>query len=149
MQAARVHETGGPGKIRIEEVPAPEERGGQAVVRVRAAALNHRDVFITRGLYPKIALPRILGSDCCGEFEGREVIVNPTIGWGADERVWSPDATMLGMPADGTFAQQVAVPEKNIHAKPAHLSVDEAAALPLGGVTAYRAAFVCGGLQAG
>ena len=77
------------------------------------------------------------------------MIVDPTIGWGPDERVWSPDASILGMPADGTFAQCVAVPTENVHAKPEHLSDEEAAALPLGGVTAYRAAFVCGGLQAG
>ncbi len=149
MQAARLHETGGPEKLRIEEAPIPEGGEGRTVVSVRAAALNHRDVFITRGLYPNIALPRILGSDCCGEAGGREVVVDPTIGWGADERVWSPDATILGMPADGTFAQHVAVPTENVHDKPEHLSDEEAAALPLGGVTAYRAAFVCGGLQSG
>jgi NADPH:quinone reductase-like Zn-dependent oxidoreductase len=149
MQAARLHETGGPSKLRIEDVPEPEAAEGQTVVRVGAAALNHRDAFITHGLYPNIVLPRTLGSDCCGEAGGRDVVVDPTIGWGADERVWSPDATILGMPADGTFAQFVAVPSQNVHAKPDHLSVEEAAALPLGGVTAYRAAFVCGGLQAG
>jgi len=149
MQAARLHETGGPGKLRIEDVPAPEAADGVTLVRVRAAALNHRDVFIARGLYPNIVLPRILGSDCCGEAGGREVVVDPTIGWGADERVWSPDASILGMPSDGTFAQNVAVPNANVHPKPEHLSVEEAAALPLGGVTAYRAAFICGGLQAG
>ncbi len=149
MQAARLYETGSPGKLRIEDVPPPDAADGQTVVRVRAAALNHRDVFITHGLYPKIVLPRILGSDCCGEAGGREVVVDPTIGWGANERVWSPEATILGMPADGTFAQYIAVPNENVHAKPEYLSVEEAAALPLGGVTAYRAAFVCGGLQSG
>jgi NADPH:quinone reductase-like Zn-dependent oxidoreductase len=149
MQAARLHETGAPGKLRIEDVPVPEAGDGQTVVSVRAAALNHRDVFITRGLYPKIVLPRILGSDGCGEAGGRGVIVDPTIGWGPDERVWSPDASILGMPADGTFAQNVAIPNENVHAKPEHLSDEEAAALPLAGVTAYRATFVCGGLRAG
>jgi zinc-binding alcohol dehydrogenase/oxidoreductase len=149
MQAARLHQTGGPSNLRVENVPEPQAAEGQTVVRVRAAALNHRDAFITQGLYPNIVLPRILGSDCCGEAAGREVVVNPTIDWGADERVWNPDATILGMPADGTFAQFVAVPGENVHPKPDHLSIEEAAALPLGGVTAYRAAFVCGGLQAG
>jgi zinc-binding alcohol dehydrogenase/oxidoreductase len=149
MQAARLHETGGPSNLRVEDVPEPEAVEGQTVVRVAAAALNHRDAFITQGLYPNIVLPRILGSDCCGEAGGHEVVVNPTIGWGADERVWDPGATILGMPADGTFAQFVAVPSENVHPKPEHLSVEEAAALPLGGVTAYRAAFVCAGLQSG
>jgi NADPH:quinone reductase-like Zn-dependent oxidoreductase len=149
MQAVRLHETGGPEKLRLEDVPAPEAGADETIVRVHAAALNHRDVFITRGLYPNIVLPRTLGADCCGEAGGAEVVIDPTIGWGDDERVWNPDATILGVPLDGTFAQFVAVPRENVHPKPEHLSVEEAAALPLGGVTAYRAAFVRGKLQAG
>jgi len=149
MHAARLYETGGPEKVVLEEVPAPEAREGETLVRVRAAALNRRDVYITRGLYPGIALPCILGADCCGEAGGAEVVVDPTIGWGGDERAWNSDATILGVPRDGTFAQFVAVPKENVHAKPAHLSSEEAAALPLGGVTAYRAAFTRGKLQPG
>lgn len=149
MQAVRLHQTGGPEKLILEEVPQPEPEAGQVLVRVRAAALNHRDAFITRGLYPNIRLPRVLGSDCCGEAGGAEVVVDPTVGWGPDERVWYPDATILGMPLDGTFAQYVAVPQDNVHPKPGHLSVEEAAALPLAGVTAYRATFTRGNLQPG
>jgi zinc-binding alcohol dehydrogenase/oxidoreductase len=149
MQAVRLHEAGGPEKLVLEEVQAPEAGAGDALVRVRAAALNHRDLFITRGLYPNITLPRILGSDCGGTLDDADVVVDPAIGWGENERVWSPDATILGMPRDGTFAQYVAVPKENVYPKPAHLSMEEAAALPLGGLTAYRALFARGCLQAG
>src|SRR5579864_2241088 len=148
MQAVRLNQVA-PEKLAIEEVPRPEADAGQTLVRVRGAALNHRDVFITRGLYPNIRSGCVLGADGCGEAGGAEVVIDPTIGWGADERVWQPDSSILGTPLDGTFAQYVAVPQENVHAKPQHLSVEEAAALPLAGVTAYRALFTRGNLQAG
>ncbi|HEV3153935.1 MAG TPA: zinc-binding dehydrogenase [Candidatus Baltobacteraceae bacterium] len=149
MKAARLHELGGPEHLLVEDVPRPEPSAEEVLVRVRAAALNHRDVFITQGLYQNIALPRTLGADGAGELDGQAVIVDPTLGWGSDERVWSPRATILGMPHDGTFAQYVAVPKSNVHAKPAHLTYEEAAAIPLAGVTAYRALFARGELRAG
>jgi NADPH:quinone reductase-like Zn-dependent oxidoreductase len=149
MKAIRLHETGGPKNLVIDDVPEPQPEENQALVRVRAAALNHRDVFITQGLYPNIQLPRILGADAAGEADGKSVVIDPTIGWGGDERVWKPSATILGVPQDGTFAQYVCVPAQNVYEKPAHLSMEEAAALPLAGVTAYRATFTRGELQAG
>ena len=149
MKAVRLHETGGPSSVVVEDVPQPQSAPGQAAVRVRAAALNHRDVFITRGLYPNVTLPCTLGADGAGEFDGRNVLLDPLLGWGPDERVWRPDAHILGVPGDGTFAQYVAVPTENVHAKPEHLSIEEAAALPLGGVTAFRALFSRGELQSG
>jgi len=149
MQAVRLHETGGPEKLRLEDIPSPEAVPAETVVRIHAAALNHRDVFITHGLYPKIGLPVTPGAHCCAVADGADVVVNPAIGWGADARLWDSEATILGMPRDGTFAQFVSVPQENVHAKPEHLSVEEAAALPLGGVTAYRATFTRGKLQAG
>src|SRR5579883_1914812 len=149
MKAVRLHRIGGPQNLVYEEVDRPEPPPGEVLVRVRAAALNHRDVFITQGLYPKIALPRILGADGAGEAQGREILIDPLLGWGPDERIWRPDATILGMPRDGTFAQFVSVPRENVHAKPAHLSFEEAAALPLAGVTAYRALFTRGELRPG
>lgn len=149
MKAIRLHEAGGPEKLVLEDVPAPEAGPEQTLVRLQAAALNHRDLFITRGLYPKIHLPCILGSDGAGEADGATVLIDPLIGWGPDERVWQPDAAILGMPLDGTFAEFVAVPRANVHPKPEHLSLEEAASLPLGGVTAYRAMFTRGQLQAG
>lgn len=149
MKAVRLHEIGGPQKLRLDDVPEPQEQAGQALVRVRAAALNHRDLFITEGLYPNLKLPCILGADGAGEVDGKAVLIDPTIGWGEEERVWRQEASILGVPLDGTFAQFVAVPKANVHEKPAHLSFEEAAALPLGGVTAYRALFTRGELQNG
>jgi zinc-binding alcohol dehydrogenase/oxidoreductase len=149
MKAVRLHEIGGPQNLRVDEVDEPQAQAGEIVVRVRAAALNHRDVFITQGLYPNIALPCILGADGAGEAGGSRVVIDPLIGWGADERIWNRDAAILGMPRPGTFAQFVTVPESNVHVMPAHLGFEEAAALPLGGVTAYRALFTRGELREG
>ncbi len=149
MKAVRLHEIGGPQNLRVEQVERPQAQAGETLVRVHAASLNRRDVFITQGLYPNIQLPRILGADAAGEANGKPVVVDPTIGWGGDERVWEGGATILGMPRDGTFAQFVAVPSGNVHAKPAHLSDEQAAVLPLAGVTAFRALFTRGRLRAG
>lgn len=148
MQAVRLSQVA-PEKLAIEEIPQPEAGDGQVLVRIRAAALNHRDVFITRGLYPNIRPGCVLGADGCGEVNGAGVVIDPTIDWGPDERVWQPDSNILGTPLDGTFAQYAAVPQQNVHPKPEHLSIEEAAALPLAGVTAYRALFTRGTLQAG
>ena len=141
MDAIRLHETGGPQSLRMETVPQPEPGAGELVVRLRAAALNRRDVFITHGKYPNIALPATLGSDGAGivEESGDEVVIDPMLDWGGNPHVWGDRASILGMPRAGTFAQYVAVPRQNVHAKPAHLSFEQAAALPLAGLTAYRA----------
>lgn len=149
MKAVRLHEIGGPQNLRVEDAPQPAPQTGETLVRVRAGALNHRDVFITQGLYPNIKLPCILGADGAGEAGGKAVVIDPTIGWGSDERVWDPDARILGVPRDGTLAEYVCVPNENVYEKPEHLSFEEAAALPLAGVTAYRAAFTRGELRAG
>jgi len=161
MRALRLHEIGGPQHLRVDDVAAPALGDGEVLVRLRAAALNHRDVFITQGLYPKIHMPVTLGSDGAGEIarlgsvvsaltEGDEVVIDPMLAWGDDPRVWNPaTATILGMPQDGTFAQYVVVPVDNVHRKPATLSMQEAAAIPLAGLSAYRALFTRGALQSG
>lgn len=161
MQAVRVHELGGPEKLRVDDVPVPAAGDGEALVRVHAAALNHRDLFITQGLYPKIQMPVTLGSDGAGEVAalgsvvdglavGDEVVIDPMLDWGADPHVWDAAASsILGMPHQGTFAQYVAVPIDNVYRKPAALSIEEAAAIPLAGLTAYRAVVTRGALQAG
>jgi NADPH:quinone reductase-like Zn-dependent oxidoreductase len=158
MQAVRLNEIGGPEKLQLEEIERPKAGPGEIVVRVKRAAFNRRDVFITQGLYPGIVLPRTIGSDACGEVAelgegvrapaiGAPVVINPELGWTKDGPL--PDgggSVILGMPSDGTFAQYVVVPAANVFAKPAHLSDDEAAAIPLAGLTAYRAAFTRGRL---
>jgi len=149
MKAVRLHETGGPESLHIEDVPQPVPGEDETLVRVRAAALNHREVFITRGLYPNIKLPCTLGADACGEVEGRRVVIDPLIGWGNDPHVWRHDATILGVPRDGTFAQFLSVPSVNVYDAPSHLDDSECAALPLGGLTAYRAVFTRGKIAPG
>ncbi len=127
----------------------PLANAGEAIVGLKAASLNHRDVFITQGKYPGIRYPVILGSCGAGTLDGREVVVNPAFAWGDDPRAQSRAFHILGLPRDGTFAEQVAVPREKIYDKPAHLSWAEAAALPLAGMTAYRALFTRGQLRAG
>jgi NADPH:quinone reductase-like Zn-dependent oxidoreductase len=151
MQAARLHELGGPEKLVVERAPMPEPGPGEVLVRVRAASLNHRDVFITQGLYRDVRLPAILGSDGAGEIAdtGARVVINPMLDWGDDPHVWSERATIIGMPHPGTFAEYISVPAGNIAPMPEALSFEEAAALPLAGLTAYRATFTRGELQPG
>jgi NADPH:quinone reductase-like Zn-dependent oxidoreductase len=161
MHAIRLYETGGPKALRVDEIAAPVARAGEILVRVSAAALNRRDVFITQGLYPGIDLPRTLGSDGAGTVEsigddtttalvvGDEVVIDPMIGWGNDPSMWQPGATILGMPRDGTFAQYVVAPAENVYRKPSGLTMQEAAAIPLAGLTAYRAVFTRGELRSG
>jgi NADPH:quinone reductase-like Zn-dependent oxidoreductase len=130
------------------------------VVRLRAAALNRRDVWIRTGRYAGIRLPAILGSDGAGEVSalgagvegvsiGAPVIVNPSLDWGTNERVQGPNFRILGMPDEGTYAEYVRVPAANLCPKPEGLSWEEAAALPLAGLTAYRGLVTRGRLQAG
>jgi zinc-binding alcohol dehydrogenase/oxidoreductase len=161
MRAVRLHDVGGPQSLRLDDVAIPEPVAGEALVRIRAAALNHRDVFITQGLYPRIELPKILGSDGAGEVAGLganvtalapgdEVVIDPMLGWGGNPRVWDAQkSSILGMPRDGTFAQYVALPSENVYPKPPDLTLEEAAAIPLAGLTAYRAIFTRGDLQPG
>ncbi len=146
---------GGVQNLQVDQIPEPKPAPGEVLVRLHAAALNHRDVFITQGLYPGIELPVILGSDGAGivaalgdgvqsPAAGDSVVIDPMLDWGDDPRVWSSRATILGMPRAGTFAEYVSVPAQNVAPKPGPLSDEEAAAIPLGGLTAYRATFTRG-----
>ena len=139
MQAIRVHSGG---ELRYETVPDPEPGPGQVVVELKAAALNRRDLLVREGVYP-YPLPLVLGSDGAGvrRDTGAEVVINPGVHWGPSEEASGPEFEILGGPDHGTFAELVAVPAENLFPKPARLSWEEAAALPLAGVTAYRALF--------
>lgn len=163
MKAIRLHEIGGPENLVYEDVPDPEPGPGEIVVRLHNAALNRRDVFVTRGMYPGAkpeALPVILGSDGAGEVvargdgadgpsEGTEVVINPALNWGDDPAKPGKEYRILGLPDDGTFAQFVKVPADHVFPKPSHLSFEEAAAIPLAALTAYRALVTRGGLEEG
>jgi zinc-binding alcohol dehydrogenase/oxidoreductase len=160
VRAVVLRELGDPANLRVEEWPTPVPGPGEVVVRVRAAAINHRDIWIRRGQYAGIRLPAILGSDATGEvvtagddagagWIGREVVIDPSFGWGPDPHAQGPAFHLLGMPTEGTYAEFVKVPAANIYEKPAHLTVEEAAALPLATVTAYRAVVTRAALQRG
>jgi NADPH:quinone reductase-like Zn-dependent oxidoreductase len=125
------------------EIDKPTLELGQILVKIKAAALNHRDVWIQKGQYGGIQLPMVMGSDGSGVVEGtdEEVIINPSIGWGENQAFQDKNFRILGLPDFGTFAEYVAIPKENTAPKPPHLSWEEAAALPLAGLTAYRALF--------
>lgn len=123
------------------ETNDPEPNSGDAVVQLYAAALNRRDWWITKGQYSKIQLPVILGSDGAGVYKGRAVVINPSLDWGNDPRFQGKSYRILGLPDNGTLAEYTCVPRKNIAPKPGHLSWEQAAALPLAGLTAYRTLF--------
>lgn len=149
-----------PGLLEIKEIPKPTLSAGMALVRIKGAALNRRDDWIREGKYPGIKYGGTLGSDGAGIVEevfdeadkawaGQEVVINPNIDWGNDLDVQSSKYTILGMPMSGTFAEYVLVGVDRLHHKPFHLDFLQAAALPLGGLTAFRALFRKGGLRAG
>lgn len=127
--------------LAYKKVENPKEKEGHVIVRIQAGALNHRDVWITKGMYPGIRPNVILGSDGSGIYKDREYIINPNHDWGDNPKVQGKNYHILGLPTSGTFAEEVSVRSDKIHLKPRHLSPEEAAALPLGGMTAYRALF--------
>ncbi|MFI5279921.1 MAG: zinc-binding dehydrogenase [Gemmatimonadales bacterium] len=163
MKAVVLRQPGPAENLRLEEVPDPAPGTGEVVVRLRAAALNHRDVWIRSGTgaYGGGFKQRvILGSDGAGEvlsagsgadpaLVGRAVVINPSLDWGDADAAQGPDFRILGLPDDGTYAQLIRVPTRNVHGKPAALSFEEAAAIPLAALTAYRAVISRARVQAG
>jgi zinc-binding alcohol dehydrogenase/oxidoreductase len=160
MKALVLREAGSIDGLRYEEIPDPVPGDTDALVSVKAAALNHRDVFICQGLYSGIKLPAILGSDGAGEviavgsaadssWIGKQVVINPCFDWGEDPRAQSAKFHILGLPNDGTNAQLVKVPVANLARKPSKLSYEQAAALPLAALTAYRAVVTRAQVKAG
>lgn len=158
MKAAFLNQLKKPLEIKTQSdlVPSP----GQAIVRLKNAALNRRDYWITQGMYPGIQTPVILGSDGAGEviqtgegvdsnWIGKEVIIQPGLEWGMNESNQSNQYQILGMPTNGTFSTQIQVPVENLFQKPEKLDWQHSAALPLAGLTAYRALFSQGNLREG
>lgn len=130
--------------LKMTEIPPTLPPIGDVFVRLHASALNKRDYWITKGKYPGLVFPLIPGSDGAGVIDDRQVIINPGFNWGDNSRQFGPGFKILGMPDNGTFADLVKVPETNLYDKPSHLTWVEAAALPVAGVTAYRAMFTRG-----
>jgi zinc-binding alcohol dehydrogenase/oxidoreductase len=160
MKAIVLRELGGPDKLLLEEVPDPQPGAGEVVVKLHAAALNHRDQWIRHGQYAGIKLPIILGSDGAGivhsigdgvdtAWLGKEVVINPSLDWGSNELAQGKNYRILGLPDEGTYAEFIKVPAENIAAKPEHLSFAEAAAIPLAALTAYRAVSTRAQVKAG
>ncbi len=144
----------------LKEVEKPTVKPGEVLVKLKAAALNRRDYWITIGKYAGIKYPIVLGSDGAGIVYAvgdekdnylldNEVIINPGYGWGDDEHFQSDDFKILGLPDNGTFAEYVKVRADQIFPKPAHLTWEQAAAIPLAGLTSYRALFVKGKAKKG
>lgn len=142
------------------DVPMPVLGPGEALIKVNAAAFNHRDLWIQKGQYGGLRFPSIQGSDGCGVvtevfdaaykiWEGREVVVNPSLNWGDNPDAQAKDYKILGMAEDGTFAEYVKVPVNLLYEKPHHLTAEQAAAFPLGGLTAYRATVIKAAVKAG
>ena len=137
----------------VGERPDPEVPDGWTTVEVRAASLNHHDLWSLRGVGLKEeSLPMILGCDAAGlDEDGNEVVVHAVISdpaWAGDE-TFDPKRSLLSERHQGTFAEKVAVPRRNVVPKPASLSFEEAACLPTAWLTAYRMLFTQGGLKAG
>ena len=139
-----------------KETPSPLEN--EVLIKISAVSLNHRDQFIREGKYPGITPGIVLGSDACGTvietgaqvdsvWKDKEVLINPNIDWGENQKVQSAKYHILGTPSDGLFSEYVTIEVKKIVEKPPHLSAESGAALPLGGMTAYRALFHHGKCQ--
>jgi NADPH:quinone reductase-like Zn-dependent oxidoreductase len=152
VKAVRIHEDGGPEVLRVEEAPDPVAGPGQVLIRLRAASLNHLDLWVRKGL-PSVPKPRILGADGAGIVEalgeevdgleaGQRVVINPGVEHG--ERI-----TVIGEHTDGTHAELIAVPATNVYALDEALSFEEAAAFPLVFETAYRMLVTRAGLREG
>ena len=143
MQAIRIHEDGGPEVLRYEQAPDPKPGPGEVLIALRAASLNHLDLWVRKGL-PSVPKPRILGADGAGirVDTGERVVINPGLEHGAS-------ITVIGEHTDGTHAELIAVPEGNVFPLADELDFETAAAFPLVYETAYRMLVTKAGLREG
>lgn len=160
MKALTLKEISDPPKFALEETPMPVAKEGEAIVRLAAAALNHRELWIVKGQYPGMELPATLGADGAGAVDsvgpggddglvGQDVVLYPGLEWGDDPQYPAAQFGLLGMPGPGTIAEYICVPAQNIFPRPAHLDVHQAAALPLATLTAWRGLVTKAGLKSG
>jgi NADPH:quinone reductase-like Zn-dependent oxidoreductase len=139
--------------LRLDDRPEPEVPGGWTIVTVKAASLNHHDLWSLRGVgLSEDRLPMILGCDAAGRDEdGNDVVVHSVINdpdWRGDE-TFDPKRSLLSERYPGTFAEKVAVPGRNVLPKPAEMTFEEAACLPTAWLTAYRMLFTRGDIDPG
>jgi len=138
--------------LTIQEIKKPKPVKDQVRIRLHTAALNHRDLWVVQEQAQHFPDGIILGSDGCGVVEdvgedadpmliGMEVIINPSLEWGSNPIVQGDSFKILGFPDNGTFSDYIVISKKYIFERPEHLSWEEAAAIPLSGLTAYRALF--------
>jgi len=160
MKAIRLHQPGGPEQLRFEEIPTPRPGPGQVLIQLKAAALNHRDVWIRLGMQMADRLPLIPGSDGAGLVAevgpgvaqvkvGDAIVILPSLNWGDREDRPSPAFKILGGPDPGTYAEFIVLPAENVFPKPSPLSMEEAAAIPLASLTAWRAVITRGQVRPG
>ncbi len=134
----------------ISSQTTPQLTHDNVLVKLKASSLNHREIWISKGLYPGMKLPCILGADGTGIVEkigsnvdekwlNAEVILYPAYAWGDDQKAPSREFRVLGMPDPGTIAEYISIPATNLVLKPAYLSWLEAAAIPVASLTAWRA----------
>ncbi|HZZ57151.1 MAG TPA: zinc-binding dehydrogenase [Opitutaceae bacterium] len=153
MRAIRLN---APQALEVADIPEPEPGPGEVLVELKAAALNHRDAWMHAGQYANLKFPCIPGSDGAGvvvaagpgasrAWIGKEVIIDPAFDWGPDPKAQADQFTILGLPRQGTFAEKIAVPALQLADKPPGLTWEEAAAVPLAGLTAWRALMSRGG----
>ena len=146
--------------VTLDTVSTPMPGPGEVRVALKAASLNHRELWITRGQYPGMQLPATLGCDGAGVIDaagdgvdparvGQEVVLYPGLDWGDDERFPAAAFGLLGMPGPGTIADAICVPAASAIAKPKHLDFASAAAVPLAALTAWRGLVTKAGLKAG
>lgn len=145
--------------LTIEEIKTPKPVKDQVLVKLKYAALNHRDLWLMQEQTQQFPQGIILGSDGCGIVEavgedadplliGAEVLINPSLDWGNNPAVQGDSFRILGFPDNGTFAEYIVISKKYVFAKPEHLSFEQSAAIPLSGLTAYRALFTKARLRA-
>jgi NADPH:quinone reductase-like Zn-dependent oxidoreductase len=153
VYASSIHRDDPLGGLQVGDRPEPEVPEGWTTVTVKAASLNHHDLWSLRGVgLPEDRLPMTLGCDAAGlDEDGNEVVVHAVISdpdWRGDE-TFDPNRSLLSERYQGTFAERVAVPRRNILAKPPVLSFEQAACLPTAWLTAYRMLFTRAGAKPG
>jgi zinc-binding alcohol dehydrogenase/oxidoreductase len=161
MKALVLEATDGLQSAVVKDIATPTPKAGEVLVAIKAAALNHRELWITRGQYPgMIPAPFSMGCDGAGVIEsvgegvderriGEEVVLYPGLNWGPDARFPAANFATLGMPGPGTIAEKITVLASSAVPKPAHLSFDRAAAFALAGLTAWRGLFTKAALKSG